>query len=171
MDYSRLVVCECPRCGAPAHIEANSEYSIPWRPSFVNFHCSACAHNPSWSMGAGCSSFIAYDPSSGLEPYFGFKLLLQESVRGKNLVAFNLAHATDILHYTRELNRPSPENSKWAMVSRLPAWAKSAKNRPAISKALKRIIRKAGALGPNKSLNSTSAAAPSLSDAAKRGAG
>ena len=62
---------------------------------------------------------------------------------GRNhLAVFSRRHAQDLIDYIGADDGPSPENSKWAMVNRMPKWMKLVKNRGTVLKALNRLLVK-----------------------------
>lgn len=138
-DYLREVICICPKCGGAAKISAESKYTLPWEPYCIKFICLNCPQRESWPSSTWKSDFINYNPSNGYEPYFGYQLYLQESVCQNNLIVFNRKHAEDLAEYIKAEHRPSPKNTKWSMVNRLPKWMKLAKNRTSVLKALSLI--------------------------------
>jgi len=138
-DYLREIICVCPKCDGPAKITARSKYSLPWNPYEVKFIYLKCPQRESWPSQKWESDFVSYNPSDGYEPYFGYTLYLQENVGQNNLIAFSKKHAEDLAEYIEAEDRPSPENSKWAMVNRLPKWVKLAKNRASVLKAINRM--------------------------------
>ena len=141
-DYLREVICVCPKCGGPARITAKSKYAIPWNPTNVMFICLKCPNRQTWTSQPGKTDFANYNPSDGNEPYFGYPLYLQEKVVQHVLVAFSKKHVEDLVEYIAAKDRPSPENSKWAMVNRLPKWVKLAKNRTPVLKALNQMQKR-----------------------------
>jgi hypothetical protein len=145
-DYLREVHCVCPSCGGHAYIRAEAKYAIPWKPTNVKFTCTNCARREDWPSGNWKSNFEAFDPSNEHEPYFGYKLYFPRIICGKNISILSLEHAKDIAEYIAAYDRPSPQNSKWAMVNRLPKQLKLAKNRETVLKALNGIIKDAQCL-------------------------
>jgi len=142
-DYLREVHCVCPSCGGHARITAEAEYAIPWEPTNVRFICTNCARRETWPSEKFKSKFEGFDLRNGFEPYFGYKFYFSRIICGEIVSIFSQDHAKDIAEYISAHDRPSPQNSKWAMVNRLPKQFKLAKNRDAVIKALKSIIEEA----------------------------
>ncbi|KLN66440.1 MULTISPECIES: hypothetical protein [Vibrio] len=138
-DYFREVHCICPKCKGHAIITAESKYALPWRPSNVSLVCHGCAYRETWPIPSWKSDFVNYNPGSGIEPYFGYSLFFGVTIKGKTLGILSPKHANDISEYIAYALRPSPINSKWSMVNRLPKWVISAKNRSLVLKALSKI--------------------------------
>ncbi len=139
-DYLREVHCICPKCGGNAVITAESKYALPWQPFDVSLTCHGCPHREGWPSSNWNSDFVNYDPASGVEPYFGYTLSLQISIKGQSFGVFSPVHAQDIAQYITATDRPSPANSKWAMVNRLPKWVKLAKNRGVVLRSIEKLI-------------------------------
>jgi len=140
-DYLREVHCICPKCGNNAVITAESKFALPWRPYEVSLVCHSCPNRESWPSANWKSDFTNFNPALGIELYFGYRLAFQVSIKGQCLVVFSPVHAADIAEYVAATNRPSPANSKWSMVNRLPKWVKIAKNRAAVLRALNKLHR------------------------------
>ena len=76
--------------------------------------------------------------SRGQEPRTGLTLWLQADFRGRLLWAVNWSHLNFLQRFVAAgIREQSPGNS--TQVSRLPAWIKSAKNRPDLLKTLRRM--------------------------------
>ena len=87
-------------------------------------------------------------PSAPREQTFGAELYLQESTSKGVVFALNRAHAQTLLDHIAVNQQRQPRSEKHArMFAVLPAWMKSAKNRPAIVKALKRLIERSSSKG------------------------
>ncbi len=142
-DYLREVHCVCPSCGGHAYINAEAKYAMPWKPTNVRLICTNCARREAWPSENFKSKFENFDPRNGCEPYFGYKFYFSRIICGENISIFSPEHARDIAEYIAAHDRPSPQNSKWAMVNRLPKKLKLAKNRDTVLKALKSIIEEA----------------------------
>ena len=138
-DYLREVHCDCPKCGENSIILAKSKYSMPWVPYDVNLTWQSCTYRETSANNLSHEHFINFNYSAGVEPYFGYQLTHHLNIKGNPLSIFSPKHATDISEYIESENRPRPENTKWAMVNRLPKWLKLAKNRQIVLKALAKV--------------------------------
>ena len=135
-DYLREVCCKCPRCQGRAIIRADSKYSMPWNPIDVSFVCPNCTFHHGWPILSWTSQFDNFDLLTGIEPYFGYSLWAMETVSQNTIGVLNSQHADDLASFISATDRPRPENSKWAMVNRLPQWMLLAKNRQRVLKAV-----------------------------------
>jgi len=89
---------------------------------------------------------VAFAPQ-GLPPERGLPLFLTAQVGGQTLWVDNLAHLSALESYLSALVRERGPVAGLTMMARLPAWMKSAANRPRIVRALRHLrarARKAG---------------------------
>ena len=77
-----------------------------------------------------------------IDPFFGYPLLLQVSVGGEILWAYNEPHLALLTDYISAEIREKSVHRKWSMVARLPTWMKLAKNRPKVLRGLKKLKAK-----------------------------
>ena len=141
-DYLREIVCKCPNCASKALIRADSKYAMPWDPFDVSFVCPNCTFHHGWPAPSWKSDFHAFNLSNTIEPYFGYSLWASETVSQNVIGILNLQHANDLSLFISATDRPRPENSKWAMVSRLPRWMLLAKNRDRVLRAIRNATQK-----------------------------
>ena len=139
-DFLCRLVVDCPTCGGYAAIlprdPSDAQASAARR--MVCRDCGATRDKPQTPNGA------PIDPFMGLAPRF------RAATRHGDLVAWNEAHLDYLETYLSGLirveQRPAdpaaPRNQ--TIVSRLPAWAKSAKNRDEILRAIERVRRERG---------------------------
>jgi hypothetical protein len=80
------------------------------------------------------------------DPYFGFPLWLQAETCGQVLWAYNKDHLHAIRAYIGAAHRERAEDGKWSMMTRLPKWMKSARNRDALLKSIERLEGKLEAI-------------------------
>lgn len=130
--------CQCPHCGykwLTVEIKGNCP-SEQRKKSKVE--CAACHRSTlvdiEWSTG--------WQNNNPVDPYFGYPLWLQISCCGKTLWAYNEAHLNVLKIYVGATLREGRGRHPWSMMTRLPQWIKSAKNRDAIMKALHRLEQK-----------------------------
>jgi ribosomal protein S27AE len=67
-----------------------------------------------------------------IDPYFGLPLWLQTQCCGNVLWAYNEQHLSMLQSYIRSRLRDGRNRSKWSIISRLPRWMTSAKNRDTV---------------------------------------
>lgn len=136
-DFLGRLVVDCPACGGyaailprdPSDVQASAARRMVCR------DCGATRDKPQTPNGA------PIDPFMGLAPRF------RAVTRHGDLVAWNEAHLDYLETYLsgrirveqRSADPAAPRNQ--TVVSRLPAWAKSAKNRDDILRAVERVRR------------------------------
>lgn len=74
------------------------------------------------------------------DPHVGLPLRHQRSFRGNTIWAYNREHLTFLLSFVRSTHRHREPNANSTLVSQLPQWMKSAKNRPALVAALESML-------------------------------
>ncbi len=77
-----------------------------------------------------------------IDPYFGFPLWLKVDCCDEILWAYNREHLNVLKSYVAAVQRQRNFRNKWSMVTRLPQWIKSAKNRDKLLKCLDRLEAK-----------------------------
>jgi hypothetical protein len=138
-DYLREVICKCPRCGQRARIQATARCAIPWRPTNVTFICAHCVLHHGWPIAEWESDFENFNPSEGREPYFGYELWAIGNLGNKILAILNKEHANELASFIAASDRPRPENTKYAMVNRLPRWIILRKNRDQVLRLIRKL--------------------------------
>ena len=101
----------------------------------IRLECPACHGISDLKLG------WIEDRSAGkpLDPYFGFPLWLQEETCGDIFWAYNKDHLQALKAYITASYRERPRDSKWSMMTRLPKWIKSARNRDALLKSIEKM--------------------------------
>lgn len=97
-----------------------SQASFP-RPRIIQEHAPSKTGHGEWVQ--------SFDPASGIEPYFGYRLWAVGHLGEHALAVLGPQHADDLAAYLGLQLRPRPANAHWAMVNRLPRWMLLAKNR------------------------------------------
>ncbi len=143
--YSMMdeILVVCPRCKSCARITpitpGNRDWFAPRR-----LVCLQCGYTKEW---AEKSIWRGWLNSPVVDDFFGEPLWLQEPCEGSVLWAYNVRHLNLIEGYVgaklREHRwRPQIGWANGSLLNRLPRWVTSAKNRPAILKALQRLREK-----------------------------
>lgn len=127
-DYLTWVHRTCPKCGGNTVIKSESKYALTWPADNDTLTSRGCPCREKWPGENWKSGFIHYNPASGIEPYFGYKLSLQTIIYAHSFSVNCLTHAEDIAGHDAATDKPTPADSKWAMVDRLPKWVKVANN-------------------------------------------
>lgn len=121
-DFTDEVLIVCPNCQKMAKV-----FNPDGVPRLV---CTSCGLNKTGKSG-GAQTF-----GKPQDPWFQEELFLQTQCSGEVLFAYNLKHLSLIRNYVesslRERNREDLSYKNRSIVSRLPGWIKSAKNREEI---------------------------------------
>jgi hypothetical protein len=131
--------CRCSHCGYRwLTVELHGDWPAARRKQTELVECAAC-HKISpvelrWIPG--------WQANKPVDPYFGYPLWLQIACCGETLWAYNEAHLQVLKTYIGATLREGGVRYKWSMMTRLPQWMKSAKNRDAVMKALHRLEQK-----------------------------
>jgi hypothetical protein len=142
--YSYLddILVECPRCGGCASVRL----ADPKCKDMFDARRLVCA-----SCGVVVEKKFRMMVIGGVPPkdaYFGLPLWLAAPCCGRILWAYNIEHLNLIERYIsadlRQRSQPLPRSlyPMKSLVSKLPAWMASAKNRAAVLKAIAKLRQK-----------------------------
>jgi len=125
----------CPRCEARAVVTKVHDAR--------RVVCSGCGHSAQWS---GRST----EWGGPIDPFFRLPLWLRADCRGHTLWAFNEPHLDLIEAYVAaDLRERGHGPHRMSLVSRLPGWLKSAKNRDEVLRTIRRIREAQHPVSPN----------------------
>lgn len=143
--YDELLVA-CPKCGSMAKVVIDEEefkklsqrkidkfrnnYFAPRR-----LICLACLHRDFWKGNQIVTG-------TNVDWYFRLPLWLQISCGSELLWAYNQKHLEMLENYVGAKLRERTIKGRSSFLSKLPKWIKSAKNRDAILKAIKKLKEK-----------------------------
>ena len=133
----------CPRCELCAEITpANSQNSSIFAPR--QLVCVHCGISKEWS---GNAIRIGNYSDPPVDSYFDLPLFLAEPCCGHTLWAYNLRQLNVIEDYVSAALRQHEKSEKYgwnnrSIVSRLPRWIISAKNRDMVLKAIAKLKTK-----------------------------
>lgn len=124
----------CSKCGTRLIVKGEIIDSYKKSlPSAVTVNCPNCAR----ANEVAVSHCRLYDASLAIDKDFGLPLFLQVPCRFGKIWAYNQTHLTELQAYIDATLRERTNRADNAsMISRLPDWMKSAKNRTMISKKL-----------------------------------
>ena len=129
----------CPDCQGLGKV-----FPAPIDAANVQFGCSCCGLSKRREPDSRSFQWQGSDPS---DSYFGFSLWLNISCCGERLWVFNRRHWDLLYSYVKAEHRERTQNQYgWrnaSIVSRLPPWISSKKNRDAVLKALTILKEKA----------------------------
>lgn len=151
-DFITTIQVVCPRCRANSMVLGGKPYgNISEYEADIRFSCKICGFALKY---ANTPKFTTYINSKGQElktrvlinnapcdPFFGFDVWYRIDTNFGVLWAYNLAHLAVIESYIADTQRnrnglPYQNNS---IASRLPQWAKEAKNRAYLIKMIGRL--------------------------------
>jgi len=124
----------CGFCGSSIHY-----ISEPTKSTFesIDLKCETCKKEKAY-----CVNWYRYRKNKPTDPYFGFELFLQESIKSNILWLYNLEHLKYLETYILANLREGKNRHKYSMITNLPQWIKTAKNRDLILKKIKRMEKK-----------------------------
>jgi hypothetical protein len=138
-EFSDEFLVVCPKCakmckvtidgaddGAPAH----GRVFLPRKVT-----CVHCGFANRWAKQS-----VSY--MEGRDWYFALPLWLQIPCCGEELWVFNERHLDFLENYVRATLRDETSNVNKSLISRLPSWIKSSKNREKILQALQKLRAK-----------------------------
>jgi hypothetical protein len=145
-DFIKEILVYCPSCNGKG-VVLSEELS---RARFV---CESCGKNRDW-VSKKCQWVISKrDVEKDIvqfgiskDPFFKLPLFIQTRIGNDVLWAFNLSHLTLIKEYVGAKIRGRGRSDPWirnkSLVSRLPRFIQSSRNRDQILKAIKRLESK-----------------------------
>ncbi len=132
LEDPTLIVC--PKCSGKGAV-------VPFSGEKLRASCANCGFSK--NQRENSHGFYWYDenPTDG---YFGYNLWLQIDCGGNSLWAFNNRHLNFLVSYVNTKLRQRSNDIEWgwqnsSLISRLPKWIKSAKNRELIIKSLQAL--------------------------------
>jgi len=96
--------------------------------------CEACKREKEYSI-----KWYRFKEDKPTDPYFGLELWLQTNIKGKILWAYNKDHLNYLRDYVAAKLREDNGRHKYSMITNLPHWVKSSKNRDIIVKKLNKL--------------------------------
>jgi len=100
----------------------------------VNLECGTCKREIEYLL-QWSRARVPYP----VDPYLGIALWLQTEVKGKQLWCYNLEHLSYLRDYVAAKVREDHNRHKYSLISNLPGWVKSAKNRKLIVRKLNKL--------------------------------
>ena len=131
-----FITFHCGFCGSKIEHQTKPTKKIFDKTSF---ECPKCNVRKSYPL-----KWYRYDIfEEGFEPYFGLELWLKTSLKGKTLWAYNAQHLKYLKDFLGASLREDDNRSKYSIVTNLPKWMKSAKNRDLVLKKLRSLEKRA----------------------------
>ncbi|MBA6316803.1 hypothetical protein [Cellulophaga baltica] len=146
-------ICNCNSCGFQ---DSENENWSGYVQGFINQACGNCGSRISHTTEPTrkpyklseitcevCKSerdykikWYRYRNEKSTDPYFGFDLWLQANIKDKELWLYNIDHLDYLKEYVEASLREDDGRHKYSMITNLPQWIKSSKNRELIVKKL-----------------------------------
>ncbi len=128
----------CPNCGAKwLSAEVKINRAKPFK-DHAEAVCSVCGKvsylSLAWTQ--------ADDSAKPLDPFFRYDLWLQTECANNVLWVYNEKHLSYLREYIEADLRQDDGRKKWSMISRLPKWMTSAKNRKDVLNAVTKLEAK-----------------------------
>jgi hypothetical protein len=137
-NFSDEFLVECPKCQSPAQVVFSGEpYEIQRINTPKKLVCSKCGLNKKLTKDE-----MRVSIGGSFDMHFRLPLWLQTPCCGDTLWAYNEKHLEFIENYVAAKLRRRKPNVNQSLVSRLPKWIKSVKNRDEILKAIKKLKEK-----------------------------
>lgn len=121
----------CGNCGS-AISHTTQATKQPFKASEIT--CSVCKDTRNYEL-----QWYPYRNEKPTDLYFGFDLWLQTSIKNKVLWVYNIEHLDYLKEYVEAKLREDDSRHKYSMISNLPQWIKSSKNRDLIVKKLDKL--------------------------------
>ena len=136
------ILIVCPRCTQMAEVRSALSADSD---DIKAVACTACGFSKQEQI---CSRRYNGDMDNPVDVYFGYELWLKTDCAGHTLWAYNIRHldflegfvAADLRERAYDVDGWHARNG--TLVSRLPLWIKSAKNRDEVLKAVARLRNK-----------------------------
>lgn len=93
--------------------------------------CTTCNHENEYEI-----NWTKYRNEKATDPFLGMDLWLQTSIKSNILWVYNLEHLNFLKNYIGSKIRDGKNRHKYSLITNLPNWIKSAKNRELIVKKL-----------------------------------
>ncbi len=105
----------------------------------VMLKCDACKKEKDYAL-----NWYRYKVDKPTDPYFGLELWLQIDIKDNILWMYNMDHLLYLKDYVAAKLREDDGRHKYSMITNLPQWVKSAKNRALILKKIERLEKEMG---------------------------
>ncbi|MFD1553988.1 hypothetical protein DNU06_16970 [Putridiphycobacter roseus] len=131
----------CGNCGT-GFCYSTEPTRVPYNSTKIT--CEVCSRMKEYEI-----QWYRYRNDKATDPYFGFDLFLQSNIKDNILWLYNLNHLEYLQEYVEAKLRVDDGRHKYSMITNLPQWVKSSKNRDLVIKKLikmkkdfKKIIQK-----------------------------
>ena len=126
--YQGFLTIPCGSCGSKIVYTTKPEKKIT---ETTQIQCEICKKVKDYQL-----VWYRYRKDKSIDPYFGLDLWLQINFKNHFLWVYNLEHLKYLKEYVASKLREDNDRHKYSMITNLPQWIKSAKNRDALIKKL-----------------------------------
>ncbi|WP_417857612.1 hypothetical protein [Xanthomarina gelatinilytica] len=126
--FQGFLSISCGYCGSGI---VHSTKPVKTTTKTTQLKCGVCKKEKEYQL-----KWYRYRKDKSIDPYFGLDLWLQVNFKSHFLWIYNLEHLKYLKEYVASKLREDNDRHKYSMITNLPQWIKSAKNRDAILKKL-----------------------------------
>ena len=130
-SFQGFLSIPCGYCGSSI-VHTTKPVKTPTKTTQIK--CEACKKENEYSL-----KWYRYRNDKSIDPYFGLDLWLQINFKDHFLWVYNLEHLKYLKEYVAAKLREDNDRHKYSMITNLPQWIKSSKNREAILKKLSKL--------------------------------
>lgn len=131
--YQGFLSINCGFCGSGIFYTSKPTKNKTPKTSII---CGTCKKEKEYEL-----KWFKYRKDTSVDPYFGLDLWLQINYKDHFLWVYNLEHLQYLKEYVASTLREDNDRHKYSMITNLPQWIKSAKNRDSILKKLNKLQR------------------------------
>lgn len=129
--FQGVVATGCGKCGNRVYHSTQPTKELF---EFQKVTCGVCQSEREYEV-----QWYRYRNEKPTDPYFGFDLYLQANIKNNVLWLYNLEHLDYLKEYVEAKLREDDGRHKYSMITNLPKWIKSSKNRGTIVKKLNKL--------------------------------
>lgn len=121
----------CGFCGSYISY-ASAPTKTPYEKAGVR--CDTCKKEKEYEL-----KWYRFKDDKPTDPFFGLELWMQIEIKSNTLWLYNLDHLNYLREYVQAKLREDDSRHKYSMITNLPQWVKTAKNRDLIVKKLNKL--------------------------------
>jgi len=126
--YQGHLSIACGFCGSHLNYTTKPSKNIKTKAAIT---CEVCNNEKEYAL-----QWYKFKQDFTIDPYFGLDLYLQVNIKENVLWVYNIDHLKYLRHYVSSTLREGYGRHKYSLITNLPQWVKSAKNRELIVKKL-----------------------------------
>lgn len=129
--YQAFVNNPCGNCGSSMVFSSKPLKEVS---SNLRLTCPTCKEERTYIPHC-----FRYKNDYSKEPYFGLDIYLQIGIKNHTLWLYNLKHLKYLKDYVAATLRDDDNRNKYSMITNLPQWIKSSKNRDIVLKKIEKL--------------------------------